>query len=31
VTARELAEIPVDFEDGRHDDWASAPPELAYL
>ena len=31
VPSNELAAAPVDFEDGRHDDWANAPTGHAHL
>lgn len=31
VTPEELARVPVQFEDGKHDDWGSRPAEIRYL
>jgi hypothetical protein len=31
VTPEELAQLPVKFEDGRHDNWGHAPVERRYL
>src|SRR5688500_4332128 len=31
VTPEELAQVPVQFEDGKHDDWGSRPAEIRHL
>jgi hypothetical protein len=31
ITPEELTQVPVHFEDGKHNDWGSRPAEIRYL